>query len=120
MVSRALRRRGAKALGTGQLSKNLLARCGAFRQGELCALLLPIAPQPPTPAASRLRPQPGVRYADRVRRAQQGQSAPVRADRACAEDRQEPDGLGLARTRRLPEGRGAARARTVAAAPGAT
>ena len=61
----------------------------------------------------------GGQLGDRVRRAQPGQPAAVRADRARAEDRQEPDGLGVAAADRLPEGRRPAGAGSVAAAPGA-
>src|SRR5262249_4866237 len=57
--------------------------------------------------------------ADRIQRSQPGQSAPVRADRERAEDREEPDRLGLARADRLSQDRRPAGARAVAAAPGA-
>src|SRR6516165_6262465 len=58
------------------------------------------------------------RHADRIRRSQSGQSAPVRADRERAEDREEPDRLGLARADRLSQDRRPAGAGAVAAAPG--
>src|SRR5215471_13546196 len=57
--------------------------------------------------------------ADRIQRSQPGQSAPVRADRERAEDREEPDRLGLARADRLSQDRRPASAGTMAAAPGA-
>src|SRR5712691_11455883 len=60
-----------------------------------------------------------MRHADRVQRAQPGQSAPVRAGRAYAEDGKEPDRLGLARADGLPQDRRAAGVRAMAAAPGA-
>src|SRR5215475_5397820 len=60
-----------------------------------------------------------VRHANRIRRAQSWQPAALRTDRACPEDREEPDRLGLARADRLPQGRGPAGSGTVAAAPAA-
>src|SRR5215469_16337111 len=60
-----------------------------------------------------------VRHANRIRRAQPRQPAALRTDRACPEDREEPDRLGLARADRLPQGRGPAGGGTVAAASGA-
>src|ERR1700760_4037253 len=60
-----------------------------------------------------------MRHANRIRRAQPGEPAALRTDRARPEDREEPDRLGLARTDRLPQGRGPAGGGTVAAAPGA-
>ena len=64
-------------------------------------------------------PRRGVRDGGRIERAQQGQPAPVRADRERAEDRQEPDGLGLPAADRVPQGGRPAGAGPVAAAPAA-
>src|SRR6516162_2332162 len=95
----------------GLLSKNLFACCGVDRARRSCEELRATACCP-------LNTRSGAN-ADRIQRSQPGQSAPVRTDRERAEDREEPDRLGLARTDRLSQDCRTARARTVAAAPGA-
>ena len=60
-----------------------------------------------------------VNLGSRDVRSQSGQPPPVRGDRERAQDRQEPDGVGLAGADRLPQGRRPAGPGALASAPGA-